>query len=127
MKYLESFADRKLKGDDKFEIAEIFHSIISDDNLYKYDGTFDSNQILYDITDEAIKLYVGRNCLEEFKNIIPKIKHFISVVEDFGYYPHILNNYQKKKKFGTELQDYTNYLIEFFKHGGNPEPLKILL
>jgi len=126
MKYLESFDDRNLKGDDKFEISQIFHSTISDD-LYEYDGVPYTDQILYKITDYAIKLYVGRNCLEEFKNIIPKIKHFISVVEDYGYYPHILNNYQKKKKFGTELQDYTNYLIEFFKHGGNPEPLTILL
>lgn len=127
MRYLESFADRNLKEDDKFEIYHIFQSIISDDNLYKYDGTFDSNQILYDITDEAIKLYVGRNCLEEFKKIIPQLKHFMEVVEDYGYYPHILNNYQKKKKFGTELQDYTNYLIEFFKHSVNPNPLTILL
>jgi hypothetical protein len=129
MKYLKKFeeVDRSLNKEDKSEIMSIFQSIISDDNFYEYEGTYDNNQILYKMTDNSINIYVGRNCLEEFKNIIPKIKHFIEVSEDYGYYPHILNNYQKKKRFRTELEDYTNYLIEFFKHGGNPNPLTILL
>jgi len=124
MKYLENFEDKNLKDDDKYEISQIFQSIISDDF---YEDEYHSNQISYKLTDDSILIYIGRNCLEEFKKIIPKIKHFIKVVEDYGYYPHILNNYQKKKKFGTELEDYTNYLIEFFKHSGNPNPLTILL
>lgn len=127
MKYLENYQDYKLDKSEKSEINDIFHSTISDDDMFKFEGDWYDDQILYSITDDGLSIYVGRKCVEDFINLHPKIRDFIKVVDYFGYYPHILNNYQKKKKFGTELEDYTKYLVDFYKHGGNPEPLKILL
>ena len=51
MKYLKKFeeVDRSLNKEDKSEIMGIFQSIISDDNFYEYEGTYDNNQILYKI------------------------------------------------------------------------------
>lgn len=127
MKYLESYQDYELSESDKSDINDIFNSTISDDDMLKFEGEWYDDDILYSITNNSLKLYVGRKCVDKFIDIHPVIRRFIKISENLGYYPHILNNYQSKKKFGRELEDYTLYLKIFYEHGGNPEPLIILL
>lgn len=129
MKYMFSYEsyDRNLSKSDMVDVSHIFHSTISEDDILKFEGDWLSDKILYSIDEYSLKIYVGKECVDDFIKIHSKIKKFIEITESFGYYPHILNNYQRKKRFKYEIEDYTSYLMDFYKHGGNPNPFTILL
>ncbi len=123
--------------DDLYEVKQIFLSIFEDYDFIisrnDISDGYDDNYITYDYEiapnphhivnfDLVLRMHIGKNRIKNFESLIPIIKHFIKLLSEYGYNPHILNTYQKKKKFGTELEDYLKYItVEKY----NKRPLTI--
>ncbi len=87
MKYMFSYEsyDRNLSKSDMVDVSHIFHSTISEDDILKFEGDWLSDKILYSIDEYSLKIYVGKECVDDFIKIHSKIKKFIEITESFGY------------------------------------------
>lgn len=113
--------------DDSYEIRQIFLSLFEEYDYIIPLGDTDNyqNYITYEFESGKenynnkgyffnIKIYVSYNMLDKFESLIPKFKQLMKVLSDYNYYPHILNTYQKKKRFGTELEDYLFHIKSYY-------------